>query len=106
ERDGHRGRLARRDRRSRAGRAAGVIRLSWPGAGARAGVARAAAEVPGYGRRGCEPDRRCPGNCDLPAARVACADGACSRPVPGMKIALRVNGAAREAEVWPGESLL
>src|SRR5205807_3392377 len=50
--------------------------------------------------------RRRSRNGRLPATRAARADHPGARPVPRMKIELTVNGERREADVWPGESLL
>src|SRR4029450_5906188 len=55
---------------------------------------------------GVEPDRRRAGNGRLPSARVVCAGNEGAGALPGVRIELTVNGEAREADVWPGESLL
>ena len=58
------------------------------------------------GRGGGVADRRRPGHRRLPPARASRPGRACAEAGAGMRIALTVNGAAREADVWPGESLL
>src|SRR5207247_1828499 len=51
-------------------------------------------------------ERRRPRQRRLPPARVARPHRALARPLPRMKVRLRVNGEPHEAEVWEGDSLL
>ena len=62
--------------------------------------------VPAARRRSGKPDRRRPRDGGVQAARAPHPHEARARPVSRMKIELRINGEAHEADVWEGESLL
>ena len=66
----------------------------------------ARADFPRAGGRRIEPDRRRPRHRRLPPPRAHGPDEARPRSGARMKIRLTVNGEAREADVWAGESLL
>ena len=76
------------------------------GARARDGAARRARRLPAARRRRLQPDRRRPRHGRLPPPRARGADQARAGSGARMKIRLVVNGEAREADVWAGESLL
>ena len=56
---------------------------------------RRSERLPGAGRRSSKPDRRRARHGRLPTARPPCADRACAREVPRVRIELTVNGETR-----------
>ena len=62
--------------------------------------------VPAACRRSREPDRRRSRLRGVQTARAADPHEARPRPVPRMRIELRINGEPHETDVWEGESLL
>ena len=104
--DGHRRVLTRGRGRSRAGRAAGRVRVVRADRASRSVTDRRSEHLPGAGRRSSKSDRRRARYGRLPTARPPCADRACAREVPCVRVELTVNGETRETDVWGGESLL
>ncbi len=82
------------------------VRLGRACADRRARPCRRRRVLPDARRGGGAPDRRRARFRGVPSARAARADEACFGSLPLVKLELTVNGEAREADVWEGESLL
>jgi aerobic carbon-monoxide dehydrogenase small subunit len=106
ERDGDRSLLARSRRRPGVWRAARVVRLGRAGRRARRRSDRRPGVVRPAGGRVGEPHRRRARNGRLPTPCAARSGNEGAGTLPGVRITITINGESREADVWPGESLL